>query len=304
MFGRKNKNQPPTRRTPAGLQSRQSVFSYHASRSVPEQPTGRQERRFDQPKRSRFSLRKLQNLPIYLSIGVMIFAFLYALTLNTNPIVEIVDDTSTSVKHPVAQYQTAASKLQQQSIFNQFKLTIDTLGIASELQQKFPEINTAEVTIPVLGRRAKVELTTISPAFVVTTSTGRSYYIASDGRATSLTQDYAVKPKASVTIIDQSGLPITPGKQVLTRDTVNFINQIIAQMQAAGVAITSFELPQNPYELRMRVEGRPYYVKFHSLGDARIQAGDFLAVRERLTGEGQTPGEYIDARVEGRVFYK
>ena len=104
MFGRKNKNQlPPPRRSAAPV-VRQNVFSYHASRSPSESNTGRTMVAQDAPQWS-FSLARLQNLPMILSISVMVFAFLYALTLNTNPQVAIVDDTDTSLKHSAAQYQ-------------------------------------------------------------------------------------------------------------------------------------------------------------------------------------------------------
>jgi hypothetical protein len=237
-------------------------------------------------------------------VAVMVFAFLYSLTLNTNPIISIVDDSSTSLKQNAPVYQAHAAQLQKDSIFNQFKLTIDTAEMGQKMQQQFPELETAEVAIPVLGRRAKVELTTITPAFMLTTSSGKSYYIAADGRATLPITTYVAQPPNVIHIQDQSGLPIQPGAAVLTRDTVTFINQVIAQMKAANVVITAFELPNNPFELRMRIEAEQYYVKFHMLGDSRIQSGDFLAVKAHLTAEGQKPAEYIDARVEGKVFYK
>jgi hypothetical protein len=52
------------------------------------------------------------------------------------------------------------------------------------------------------------------------------------------------------------------------------------------------------------MNGVGYFVKFNLHGNAREEAGAFLAVKEYLESSHKTPGEYVDVRVENRAYYK
>jgi len=54
----------------------------------------------------------------------------------------------------------------------------------------------------------------------------------------------------------------------------------------------------------VKVKGVPYNVKFNLMGDARAEAGTYLAVKQRLEAGHVTPGSYIDVRVDERAYYK
>jgi hypothetical protein len=298
MFGHKNKNQPEIRR-PGVPAARQNVFSYHANRSTPESVVGRGEVRREAHDSG---LHALRNLPAIISGIVIVAAGIYATTLSTSPRVAMSDDGQ-QLAHSQQEYQDAAAQIAGSSLLNRSKLTVDTANIESRLRERFPEIRTVEVTVPLLGRRPVVEISTIRPVFTLVNNSGE-YFIASDGRATAAAGSYAVKPKTILQVYDQSGVPLKPGNQILTKDTVAFITAVILQMQAKNVKVASMTLPTVPYELQMRIDGAAYYVRFNTLGDARLQSGTFLALKERLDGQKQKPAEYIDVRVEDRAFYK
>lgn len=303
LFGRKNKNQPVEGRRPGASQpGRQNVFSYYASRSMPDVAVGRGEPRRESSSAHPF-VRKLQNLPVILSVAVMVLACMYAFTLSTKPRVVLHDNSSAALSHTQDEYQQAAARAVSGSVFNRTKLTIDTVRIEDALRQQFPEIQAVEVTVPLLGHRPVVELSTIKPVFVLVNDTGE-YFIAPDGRASSPISSYATKPANAVRLYDQSGLPLKPGKQILTKDTVGFINEVILQMQAKQVRISSLTMPAKPFEVQLRVEGSDYYVRFNTLGNARLQSGTYLALKQELESKKQKPAEYIDVRVEDRAFYK
>jgi hypothetical protein len=54
----------------------------------------------------------------------------------------------------------------------------------------------------------------------------------------------------------------------------------------------------------MHINGAGYFVKFNLHGDAREEAGSYLAVKDYLASNQKTPGEYVDVRVENRAYYK
>jgi hypothetical protein len=70
------------------------------------------------------------------------------------------------------------------------------------------------------------------------------------------------------------------------------------------VSVSSLTLPKTAQELDLRTKDRPYYVKFYLGGDALLQAGQFLATRRQFDTSNTQPAEYLDVRVEGKIFYK
>jgi hypothetical protein len=248
------------------------------------------------------SWRRLQNLPAIVSCVAIAIAALYSLTLSPTPRVVMPEDARHVARAPQV-YEEAATRIARSSVFNRSKLTVDASAIESRMREQFPEIASIDVTVPLLGRRPVVEMSTIRPAFSLINDTGE-YYIAADGRATATVDAYTVRPAAVVKLYDQSGLALQPGKQILTKDTVSFIDEVVLQMQAKRVQVASLTLPAVPFEMQMRLDGVPYYVRFNTLGNARLQSGAFLALKDKLEAQKQKPTEYIDVRVEDRAFYK
>jgi hypothetical protein len=139
---------------------------------------------------------------------------------------------------------------------------------------------------------------------MLTSEKSGSFYVTRDGIVTSLVSEYASKPAGLPVVVDQSGLEVKAGSQILSPASVSFIEQVIYQVNAKGVKVKSFNLTQSPFELWAYFDDNKYYVKFDMEGDARVQAGTYLAVRDYLAGKGETPGAYIDVRVEDKAFYK
>ena len=103
---------------------------------------------------------------------------------------------------------------------------------------------------------------------------------------------------------DQTGLPVTLGKTALPSINVQFISDVLVEMQAKKVAVTGVVLPKATNEVDLRVAGVPYLVKFNLRGDARAEAGTYLATKQYLESRGKTPGEYVDVRVDGKAYYR
>src|SRR5690606_27795741 len=102
----------------------------------------------------------------------------------------------------------------------------------------------------------------------------------------------------------QSGLQIEEGMPVLTKEDIDFINVIFAQLVADDQSVASATLPPIANELHIRLSGQKYFVKFNMEGDARYQVGAFLAVKQKLQADGRKPADYIDVRVEEKVYYR
>ncbi len=297
---RKQKKQPEKRIVQSSsTRPNSTVFSYHASRSTDQRNIGRHEPSVQRAKPK----LDLRYVPTWLSIAVIVFSAMYALTLAANARVTVLTP-NTSLTRPASVYQQAANTLLSHSIWSYTKLTVNTESIAQQLQQEFPEVESVAVTVPLLGRRPVITIQTAEPAFLLASTKSGAYYVNNDGRVMVKASDVSVAPQDEVVVNDESGIAIESNKQVLPKDTVRFITDTIKQLRAQNVIVESIELPAVPYEIRVHIKDKPYYVRMNTESDSRQQAGTYLAVKAKLEGEGTTPKEYIDVRVDERAYYK
>jgi len=287
------------RRTPASTQNT-AVFSYHSSRSGADVSRGR----YETPPGQNSVVERFKNVPTLLAILVIVGSILYASVLDTNPrVIVAASPTGKPLQRPTATYQNYIRQQLDQSLWSKNKLTLDSRALVTDLQKQFPEVANAIVTVPILGHRPVVRIAVSSPAFILASSQG-AYYISETGVPLVKVSEVQNQLAAITTVNDETGLPIAVGTQVLPTDTVMFIRTLLDQMTATNTPVESVTLPLAASELQLRITGQPYAVRFNTAGDAKIQAGTFLAVKKRLEGSREIPKEYIDVRVEERAYYK
>ena len=225
------------------------------------------------------------------------------LQLSSGAKVKVIGDDSQLFLRDQKIYQEAARK-QFTPFFNSNKLTVNADGIATNLQKQFPELKAVSVALPVIGNQPTVYIQPAVPK-VILVGKGGMYLLDATGRALITGNQVPDLSGLGIPVVnDQSGLTITLGKIALPQDTISFISQVEGQMKAKGIKITALELPAQSSEMHMRVEGAGYYVKFNLHGEAREEAGSYLAIRDYLANNHKTAGEYIDVRVENRAYYK
>lgn len=226
--------------------------------------------------------------------------------LDASPRIERAGDSRGEIflRSPEA-YQQAANEILGSSPLNRAKLTINTSRLTRQLAARFPELKHVALTLPLVGHRPVLHITPATPALILSTASGQSYVLDLTGRAlVTPAQAPGVGKLGLPVVTDQSGLPITPGRIALPGSTVAFATEVVGQLRAAHLTISSLTLPKGTSELDVRVNGAPYYVKYNVRGDARAEAGAFLAVRQKLDRDHKTPGTYVDVRVDGRAYYK
>lgn len=299
LLGRKPA--PQGRRSSVGSKAgANQVFSYHASRSSADVPRARHE----QPQRSGMFMTRLVRLPMVFSIVLIVGCLLYVSLLNSNPRVMLVASASgKSLQRSETTYQSFIANELARSFTNKSKLTINAKSITTALQNKYPEVSSAVITLPLIGHRPIVYISVSSPALILATTSG-AYYISQDGRPLVRVADVTNPVTGLTTVSDATGISITVGEQALPTNTVAFITEVLEQLKASNIPINQASLPLEANELEVRVSGQPYKVRYNLLGDAKLQTGTFLAVKSRLQGSGEVPHEYIDVRVASRAYYK
>jgi cell division septal protein FtsQ len=221
----------------------------------------------------------------------------YSLVIRPSSKVEV----NSQQFHARQAYQEAANKILGGVKYTN-KITFDEQDVISKLQKQFPEIASARVELPIFAQTPVLHLQISKPSFILTGGSG-SYIVDSQGVAVARTSDFD-GAHTLLTVEDQSGFEAKVGNQVMSADSVNFINTLFRQSKHSNVAIKTLTLPKTAQELDLRTNDRAYFVKFYLGGDALLQSGQFLATRHQLDASNTQPADYLDVRVPGKIFYK
>jgi len=276
-----------------------AVYSYYSNRSETKNSSSNRQ---TAPRKDKWQF--IKHLPGYCALGVIVLCVGYVLTLSSTPNVIIFNQSKLPPFRNTDEYSQVAKELLGATLVNKTKITIDSTKIENSLREHFPELSNAVVTLPIIGRRPVVKLE-IAPAVLIIRLSGQDYLISASGRSIlSADKADAENIKNLPVVVDESDLQAEPGQGVMTSAEVDFIRQVIAQLRTQNLTITSLILPQLPSELHIRIKNINYLVKFDMQGDARLQAGSFLAVKKRLESQNKNPSQYIDVRVEDKAYYK
>lgn len=300
----KSKIRQPGFRNKTESKSERRVFSYHISderRNIATKQSDNYQNAGRRPAKQAF----WHKLPSYLVIASIIVSAGFFLSIDTNPkIVTLESRSDSSLLREKQAYQIEAQKILSKSLLNRSKVTIDTTNFNNQMKLKFPELSEVSVILPLAGRRPIVEVTAKHPVLVL--KTGYTQYLL-DSRGTAImnkAEAIGIDSFKLLAVTDQNTNKVSIGKRALTENDVVFITTVVEQLSSKQISLDSAELPQIPAELHVRIKGQSYYVKFNLYGDGKVQAGAFLAVKQKLDTDNISPAEYVDVRIEERVFYK
>lgn len=300
-LGKQRKQDANQRRRPTDVKP--GVFSYYARGASPsDQNTGRnQNAGLSVLKRYRL---RLGHIPSYMALAAILIALGNACLLQPNPKIILVSTPDTVHRDPKT-YQEAVQAIWKKSVFNRTKLTISTAAIRRDIAGQFTELAAVQIELPLLGRRPTVILTPTKPALQLVNASG-SFYVDADGKVMARTTDLLQNDLQNVPVVhDETGISVEPGKAFIPAAEASFLRKLYAQLRAEEVAVTSITLPlRAANEADVRVDGQRYYIKFSIDSDPRQAVGTYLAVKAKLDAEGIVPTEYIDVRVDEKVFYR
>lgn len=290
MLNIKNRNGGSSQKT-----SRRSALNYY--RSAKPGNNSPFQRRAQSKKRSPIS-RAVDWLVI---VGVMAVA-IYALVLQSNPIINV----SSTLYHQPDVYREAA-QASLQSLKNRNKLTFDSQAVAESLKTKFPEIINASIDVPLIGQTPTLRIEVAKPALMLKLAADNTpeETLIIDSKGTVIGPSSKFQAVKDLPLVyDESGLAHDVGKSILSQTEVSFILTLLAQAKNTNVPIESLTLPRSAQQLNLRSSDRNYYVKFYLGGDALTQSGQYLAAREHFDKTKKQPKQYLDVRVNGKVYFK
>lgn len=299
---RKKLTDSTERRRPTSVSP--AVFSYYArSGTNTDQNTGRNEASRAPKAFKRLHLR-LGYVPSYIAFVALVAALIHTCLLQPNPKIILVS-TSGTVHRNAQDYQDAAQSIWKKSLFSRSKLTVSTDGIERTMQSQFEELASVQVELPLLGRRPTMILTPATPALQLISNNG-VFYVDESGKIMARITDVSGNEIKNMPLVrDETGTPVEVGKNIFSGPEAIFLKQLYTSLITENIAVESITLPKTAAnEADVRVTGQQYYIKFSIGSDARQAVGTYLAAKAKLDTEGTVPAEYMDVRVEEKVFYR
>jgi hypothetical protein len=306
MFAKKRPTIPErTRRPVQQVQRPSAVFSYHASRNPRLNGAGRDIEEPDRPKRTGPKFPILKQVPQFALLLVIFVLVIMSLRLTSDAKVTTVEGATGQVFLRDQSIYARAVKKDLSSPINGNKLTIDTAKISNDLKSQFPELAAVTISLPFIGNQPVVYIQPATPKLILATTNNSLYVLDSNGRALISGKQVPDLTKLAIPVVsDESSIALEVGHVALPGATVKFIDEAVFQLKAKNIAIESLTLPAGTNELHIKPKGVGYIVKYNLYGNAREEAGTHIAMQQRLASQHKTPKEYIDVRVDNRVYYK
>ncbi len=127
-----------------------------------------------------------------------------------------------------------------------------------------------------------------------------TYYVDKSGVA------FLRKPELepSLSVKDESGLPLAMQQSVASTKTLGFIGKTVGELSNTVGPVKEVIIPPTSLkEINVVLEKYPFRIRLHSDREPIGQATDIRNALRFLDSKGVTP-RYLDARLEGKAFYR
>lgn len=130
---------------------------------------------------------------------------------------------------------------------------------------------------------------------------GKELYV--DGAGIPFTRNYFASPTLRIT--DQSGLSSAlSGQSVMSNRFMSYVGQVIGLAKEQGYTVSTIVIPTGmTRQVEVHVQDLSYFFKFSSDRPAGEGVADMVKTIQWMESHQVTP-EYVDVRVDGRVFYR
>lgn len=248
----------------------------------------------------------LQRFGLYILLFAALFSAVNMLTLTANvKVLPLAGVQNKTLLRNTLDYESAANKWLQGSVWNRNKITADINGLQDYMRRQFPELTDVRVTMPIVAHRPLVYLQPAEPALILLGRNG-AFLIDTNGKAllTAATPEELDQPALPL-VHDQSGLHLTKNQTILPTHQVSFIRTVVAQLSLKQLTIAALTLPAGASELDVQLKDQPYIIKFNlQTKTPREQVGTYLATLAYLQKQNQTASKYVDVRLAGRAYYQ
>lgn len=179
------------------------------------------------------------------------------------------------------------------------RFATDQLAMEQYIINQTPEVRSAELVAGTSLGEGALQLSFRQPT-LQWSSGGKTYYV--DDLGVTFEQNYFADPAISVK--DDSGVPAELGQEVVNRSFLSFLGQAVSLFTQNGLEVSGVVLPDSTVrQVEFQLGGKPYAVKMTVDRSAEEQVNEAMHAIKFIDANRRKP-QYIDVRVDQRVFYK
>ena len=213
--------------------------------------------------------------------------------------------SSTKYADPLVQsseqltYQQAVNDYLSTRPGERFYFSLKSSNLTASLQQKYPEIQQAEIESTGFLKPSQLKLIFRQP-IASWNIRGKNYFIDASGLA--FERNYYAKPVLAVE--DKTGINPQDIGAVASERQIRYIGRLVALVQQSGHRVSKIELPpQTSRQIDLVLEGRGYTIKTSLDRDPASQALDLVNAVKYFDSKSIIP-QYVDVRVVSRAYYR
>jgi hypothetical protein len=206
------------------------------------------------------------------------------------------------------QYQASILKAYDTHTISGQSWLLDEAGFKDALMKQYPEIERLEVSSSApLSTALKVDLRFRKAVFTWKDASNTQQFVDNSGVLFSKNLDPAVNIAKLIQIEDQSGVVLDTGTSVLSKQLIQFIGQLHAQLPpiyGREVSVARVIIPRSTREVHVQHSSQPYLIKLNSTRPLEEQVGELNSLLGYLRSKSIIPSTYIDLRTRHKAFYK
>lgn len=239
--------------------------------------------------------------------GVLLIVFV--LVANTG-----INDVGVHVVGSDQQYRSANTYTQgmeeilKSSILYRNKLTLSSADIEDKVRAKFPEISAVTAVIPLAGRRLQINVEYSKPLARLLVGGNQQAVISEQGYVIQIETAEKINSKfKNLPSLSIPNLKVQSGDRILTGVESGLITLASREFDGSNdnrPAIESIEYEVLKREMKVRFSGKNFFAKLTPERDSRLQIGSLVATMKNATEKGIAVSEYLDVRVDGRVYLR
>ncbi|MDP4038428.1 MAG: FtsQ-type POTRA domain-containing protein [bacterium] len=249
---------------------------------------------YPKPQKRPFEFKHYFKLTLFILIAVFLIYIAFFSPFSQVGKITVVGKTTLPSDEITRQVNQAISA----SITGRSTIFLNTSQIEDQLINQNYQFSSVKIE-RVFPNGIKINVKEKQPS-IIWRSGSSSYVLSEDGRTiTDMTVNYSNLP----TINDSANLPVKIGDKLVPASFVTFVLETIGGLNDRGIKIISMEVPDTTSELYIKTD-KAYLIKFDTNKNATEQLVSLDSVLKTLSRQNKKPSEYIDLRVEGRIFYK
>lgn len=261
---------------------------------------------------SRSSLQFLKKIGLFNGLLITVFIVLgfFATSLNSTPQVTLAETTEQNRYRSQTEYTTEVKNVLMSSLQYRNKLLFSTQAFTEDVRKRLPEVQHVSVGVPLGGRTLSVKLYTYP---IVAT-------VASGGDNALLTSDGIIVADGDLSSAERSIEPLRvrfssplesfeSGQRVFTQNEVELLTLLQSELEGVRISGKPLEVQEVLFnvddgQLEVSFIDQPFIIKMSIYTDSRRQVGAAKATLNELGEDASLPKEYLDVRVQGRVFVR